>query len=144
MFVLKPVINFPEDRPLIRVYSQSNFSKFYENLNHVSWDSVYNETDPNTAYSKFHEIFHAIFNESFPKIKASRKWTKNKTWITPAIQKSIRTKSKFYKQWITNKNPDTENTYKTYANMLKKVIKSAKKGYYNQLFNNRFNKRSCF
>lgn len=137
LFVMDNINQISIDRPLIRIYSTKNFNDFYLKLNAISWANVYQDTNPNSAFNTFYDTFYSTFNECFPLIKASRSWVKNKGWVTPALKKSIQTKSRLYKLWVKNKNAVTENNYKIYANILKKVIKKAKTEFNKSIFNNR-------
>ena len=139
LFIIKPEPPNLKNRPLIRVYSQKNFQKFYMNLEEVNWESVYNESDVSIAYDKFYAIYYNVFNKSFPLIRASKKWMKNKSWVTPALYVSLQTKAKLYKEWLSNKTLETRKLYDDYANVLGKLIKIAKDKYNSLLFNDRCN-----
>lgn len=125
----------PNDRPFIRIYSQKNINNFISKLTQTQWLDVLNENCPNAAYNKFYNLFTDAFSSSFPLVKASIKWCKNKRWVSGALRKSIHTKSLLYKKWIQNKNTENETTYKNYQKILKQLLEKAKNTYFNSLFN---------
>lgn len=139
VFFLKPTRTSPSERPKIRIYSQYNFDIFYSKLYNTSWEPVFSLQDPNKAYDFFYHTFYKIFDESFPLVIASRKWAKQKSWLTPALKISVARKSQLYKIWINNKNFENERTYKNYSNKLKQLIRMAKRKYFTKLFSERSN-----
>ena len=71
-----------------RSFSSHNTQIFYDSLERETWLSVFQESNVNTAFKKFHEIFLFHFNNAFPnknvKINNSKKhWTLHKTLNNP-------------------------------------------------------------
>ena len=56
-----------------RVINDVNLKKFNEALSGVNWTSVLRNTDPNTAYNEFLNIFLLQYNRFFPKKKDPNK-----------------------------------------------------------------------
>ena len=76
--------NTQKDRPLIRLYSSTNFTKFQNALNSLNMTHVMSHTEVDAAYNSFIELLSSTHNECFPLVKLSRKKVKDKPWLTPA------------------------------------------------------------
>ena len=65
-----------------------------------------------------------LFSKSY---KPSRRKSTMKPWITPSILCSINKKTQLYNKFIRRGNETNEQNYKTYRNVLVKVIRDAKR-----------------
>ena len=75
-----------------------------------------------------------LLNLYFPKVKLSRKKAKDKDWITVGIKRSITQRNKlFHIQLKDTSIRENVDKWKTYRNMLDKIIKNAQKNYYKNL-----------
>ena len=75
------------EMPLFKRYmGQRNLSKFISEMNGVDWQSVLNETDTQLAYNKFHEAISVKYNACFPSRKISKRYYKNKPWLSTALK----------------------------------------------------------
>ena len=52
----------------------------------IDWQFVLNETDTAMAYSKFHEAISLKYNACFSYRKISKKYYKNKPWLSTALK----------------------------------------------------------
>ena len=114
-----------------RDFNNNNLGKFKEALSNTDWSNVLSSTDANVSYNNFLEKFSNTYNSCFPTIKRkSKQNVPRNPWITSSILKSIKHKYRLYKKFI--KVPSTENKgkYKTYKNLLSKIIKTAKRMHY--------------
>ena len=95
----------------------------------MTWQDVYNANHVNDAFYKFSDIFRRHFDSCFPKIvlRKSKFNNINHMWITPAIEKSCKTKGKLYKRYIRNRTNENYEAYKCFRNRLTSVIRLAKK-----------------
>jgi len=59
-------------RPVVRIFSKTNYDNFKERLSTTDWTCIYKETDLNNAYDKFHSVVTTAFNESLPSKKLSK------------------------------------------------------------------------
>ena len=76
---------------------------------------------------------YELLNKYFPKIRQSRKKSKDKDWITDGIKRAIKQKNKlFLIQQADNSTINIEK-WKKYRNMLNKIIKSIQQEYYKDL-----------
>ena len=92
------------ERPLVRIFLQKNKQKFTDYLQTSNFDDVFFDNDANTAYNKFITIVQIGFEHSFPFTRLSRAGAKDKAWITTALRKSSKIKSKLYKKWLQTKD----------------------------------------
>ena len=66
------------DTPILkRNMCQRNITKFISEMNMINWQFVLNETDTQSAYTKFHEEISTKYNACFPYRKISKKYYKN-------------------------------------------------------------------
>ena len=75
-----------------RNMGQRNLSKFISEMNGVDWQSVLNETDTQLVYNKFLEAISVKYNACFPYRKNSKKYFKNKPWLSTALKESLKIK----------------------------------------------------
>ena len=120
--------------PLLkRNMGQRNITKFTAEMNMVDWQVVLNETDTQLAYNKFHEVISTKYNACFPYRKISKKYYKNKPWLSAALKESIKIKNKLYTK--SKKSGDSEKVsfYKKYRNKLNQLIRSAERKHFHDI-----------
>ena len=103
-------------------------------LQSESWSEILQETSANGAYDKFINIVSKGFEQCFPLTKLSRKRSKDKKWITPALKESSRIKNKLYRRWIESRDPTDQCEYKKYKRVFESVAKEAEEMYYKEMF----------
>jgi len=136
----KDTTKFKQNKRKIRIFSKSNIMKFNRSIMLSQWDSVYNSTNVDDAFSIFTENLNKLINLCFPLVNESKRSQKNfKTWITPALKISINNKCKLYKKWLKSKSSADELSYKNYAKHLKKILRKAEVDHYSQIFDSRYN-----
>lgn len=104
------------------IYSKEKLKDFQKELVNAQWDEIFSETNSNQAYEKFLQILTSIKSCIFQPKRVTR--SKSRSWITKGIKISSRTKRKLYEQQKSGIIPI--ETYKKYAYILKKVVKTAK------------------
>ena len=67
-------------------------------------------------------------------VRVSRKRAHDKPWITSGLKRSIKTNNRLYKLSIHKGDPNTNQKYKNYKNLLRKCKKAAEDLYYHNLF----------
>ena len=120
--------------PLLkRNMGQRNITKFTTEMNMVDWQVVLNETDTQSAYSKFHEVISTKYNACFPYRKLFKKYYKNKPWLSAALKESIKIKNILYIK--SKKSGDSEKVtfYKKYRNKLNQLIRSAERKHFHDI-----------
>ena len=124
----------PAEMPLFkRNMGQRNLSKFISEMNGVDWQSVLNETDTQLAYNKFHEAISVKYNACFPYRKISKKYYKNKPWLSTALKESIKIKNKLYVKSKRSDNVEQVTFYKQYRNKLNQLIRTAERKHFHDI-----------
>ena len=118
---------------LIRNMGQRNIAKFISEMNMIDWQFVLNETDTAMAYSKFHEAISLKYNACFPYRKISKKYYKNKPWLSTALKESIKIKNKLYVKSKRSGNSEKVSYYKKYRNKLNQLIRSAERKHFHDV-----------
>jgi hypothetical protein len=125
---------------MIRRVDKSTIANFASLLSYETWDDVFSETEVNVTYNNFLNTYLKIFYASFPMVKVKIPQS-TKSWITKGIKISCITKRKLYLDCRNSTNVDSKNHYKTYCQVLSKVIKTAENLYYNKLVAQAHNKQ---
>ena len=89
--------------------------------------------DTQLAYSKFHETISARYNACFPYRKITKKYYKNKPWLSAALKKSIKIKNKLFVLLKKSNDEEKVSYYKKYRNKLNQIIRSAERKHYHDL-----------
>ena len=100
-------------------------------ISQVTWDSIYNDNNAESAYVMFTRIFTKYYNDCFPKVLFKKR--KMKSWCSSGIINSCRTKQKLYKRFIRNSSNDNRQTYIRFRNRLNSIIRTAKRLHYSSL-----------
>ena len=87
----------------------------------------------------FYILIEEIYSDSFPLVYVSRKYRKDKPWITKGILTSIRHKNKLYRTSIEKPTDFNSVRYKEYRRSLHSCYKDAKGNFYQQFLNDRHN-----
>jgi hypothetical protein len=115
-----------------RDFSDSNIKKFKETLNSISWQTVREEEDPQIAYNVFSDIFFNLYELHFPKreIKFNKKHHNLEPWMTKGLLVSRLEKIRLSS--FASKHPTALNlqNYKSYRNLFNKMVRCAKKMYF--------------
>jgi hypothetical protein len=123
----------------IRDLSDTNIARFKDTLSRLSWDTVTNDPNPDSAFTNFLDTFKDIHNLHFqPRtVKFNKNLHKIEPWLTKGILTSRRNKLNLEKQHARNPTVENWNLFKNYRNLYNKVIRTSKKQYYNEaLINN--------
>ena len=137
---INKVINHSKERPLIRIFSESNKAKFSQLFQDQDWyQLVYNSRNVELVYNNFVTTIKSTFDTCFPLVKTSRKKNKDKTWISNELKKSCRKKSRLYKKWLLSKDLNDRQIYKCFAGKHDKLLKKAKADYYYECFHQKKN-----
>ena len=122
-----------------RSYSEKNLKKCNSYLESVDWSSVCLNKDPNKSYNEFLRIFQLALDINIPlKSRQFKKFKHKKNpWMTCGILKSLHTKFILHKKLLRCKSTiskaELTAKYNTYRNILSKVIKNAKKVYWDKI-----------
>ena len=121
-----------------RFFSPTNLTLFKNRLSEVSWESILNDNNPISSYTHFIDIWNTIFELAFPMKKVFI--NKNKFPIQNFFSKGLlisrARKNSLYKDFLSNRNANTEHAFKTYRNCFNKCIRTAKRLYYEHKIDN--------
>ena len=118
--------------------SQKRFIEHLKNINIMNKLNMDINSDINDNYEVFCKLLQSSKSEHMPikSVKFNKYKHKKNKWISKGIIKSIEIKDKLYKLMIQHTIDDVEahqyikNTFNIYRNMLKKLIRQAKRLYY--------------
>ena len=121
--------------------SQKRFIEHLKNINIMNKLNMDINSDINDNYEVFCKLLQSSKSEHMPikSVKFNKYKHKKNKWISKGIIKSIEIKDKLYKLMMQHTIDDVEarlahqyikNTFNIYRNMLKKLIRQAKRLYY--------------
>ena len=117
-----------------RDFSDANLNYFRTSLSALGWQDVISASDPQLALNSFSETFTSLYDIHFPLV--TKKFNKNfhriEPWITGGLLTSRRKKIELEKQMLVNPSPSSTLNYKTFRNVYNKVLRAAKKLYFEQ------------
>lgn len=115
-----------------RNFSDGKIESFKTYLCQVKWnEQLENISDPDVMYLKFMDKFNEGFYQFFPKQAYTHNKNKpRKEWITSALVKSCKTKSKLYKQYLQHPSENSKTAFVTYRNKLNTLLTKAKNQFY--------------
>ena len=101
-----------------RNMSHRNIMRFINEMKNQNWQSVLNESDSQTAYSKFHEIISSNFSACFPYRKMAKKYRNKLNQLIKTAERKhyhdllIEHKSNIKKSWQIIKFVINKRKYK--------------------------------
>jgi endonuclease/exonuclease/phosphatase family metal-dependent hydrolase len=119
-----------------RDFSDANLKRFNDNLRSVDFGPVYESTDAQQSYDVFSKIFLELYEIFFPLVrkKLNRNVHKLEKWMSKGLLVSRNVKINLCKKSIANPSPATIEKFKSYRNLYNKLIKAAKKLFYEEEF----------
>ena len=116
-----------------RDMSRENEELYCNKIKETEWDGLITPIDSNLAAKSFLDKLSYIFNSSFPlKTKVITTKRLNSPWLSKALITSIKKKHLLYKR--LKEGLYDRYSYNTYRNLLTNLIRSAKKLYFNDKF----------
>lgn len=114
-----------------RLFKPNNIKGLKNALSLTDWQLITNTTDPEEAYNKFNNKFTELLDIHCPiKTKQnSKRNTPKKPWVTKGLIKSLKTKDKLYKTYISKPTFDNKLNYTKYRNNLNLLLRLSKKSY---------------
>ena len=118
-----------------RNINDCNILRFANLLELQEWQL--NDNDADKSYDNFLEHFLDIYNTCFPiEVITFKNKRKDKPWFTNDIRKMCKKKNRLYKLYLKNPTIYRKNVYKKCRNKVNNMIKSAKRVYYTNQFQN--------
>lgn len=90
-------------------------------------------TDANIACNELINVFQEGIAKYSKSVRKTSRNTSLKPWISPSLLSSINRKNKLYKKFLKRMSSENENKYKQYRNILSKILRDAKRLYYQNL-----------
>ena len=123
-----------------RLINDATMEHFKELLSKLDWSLVSSAcilNDPNLAYTLFLAEFKNAYDCAFPQILSGEKGQhfRKQPWMTGALLKSSRTKSKLYLKYLKNPNSINKSNFTAYRNKFKSLRLKAERNYYETEFN---------
>ena len=85
------------DLVVVRDNNKVNLVSFLEKLNEINWSSLDGYHDPKNAYNSFIKKYSESYNVCFPVKKITKNQSSlNKPWLSYALIKCIKKKSRLY------------------------------------------------
>lgn len=117
-----------------RPYSDHNIRNFTQALRSCDWSTVLSSTDPQAAFTEFHNVLLDLHNHHFPLKRCSSRYKARKPWLTEGLRNSIKLKNQLYIKYHKSPSIENETIYKNYKKQLKTLLRSAEKEHYDLLF----------
>lgn len=114
-----------------RLFKPNNIKGLKNALTFTDWQLITNTTDPEEAYNNFNNKVTELLDIHCP-IKTkhnSKRNTPKKPWVTKGLIKSLKTKDKLYKTYISKPSFDNKLKYTKYRNNLNLLLRLSKKTY---------------
>ena len=117
-----------------RLYNESNIAKFCENIESFNWQPIINASTFQEAFSSFYNVFKKQYYDCFPEKISRSRYYNRKPWLSNGLKISIKIKNQLY--LTSKKNPNEENilNYRNYRNYLNKLLRTAEKNHYDNIF----------
>lgn len=112
------------DSKFVRVFSNSKLDQFADEISRFSWNNVCCENDANAAYGLFLSRILGLVQIVFPPKRITTQNGRG-SWLTRGIRISSKNKRKLY--ILRNRGQVSDEFYKGYCSVLKKVVISAKR-----------------
>ncbi len=139
-----PVIHFLPSKPIKlkpktiekRDFSTQNIELFKTAIELFNWNCVNELPDVQDAYNKFSDTFLTFYNLYFPikSIKFNKKFHQLEPWVTPGILISRTRKFLLAAIFSKDRSPVNKSAYNVYRNLYNRVLKTAKKLYFDREF----------
>ena len=114
-----------------RMFNHANNMKFTNLLSDLIPEIVHD--DMNETFDDYYDKLFRIYNFSYPMMtKTPIKRTENGEWLTPAVKKCIKKKSKLYGMYLQGRIYREDYTF--YANKLTTLLNKVRKLYYFKIF----------
>jgi len=133
LYVLK-CKRMPCEKKIIqsRDFSKRNIETFKNNLQNINWNVLKDFQDVDDSYNYFLENFNDLYNLFFPikTIKPNKNIHPTEPWFSNGLLKSRSEKQRLDKLAASAPSAENISRYKAYRNVYNKVVRAAKKLYF--------------
>ena len=116
-----------------RTFDEDLLNRPDRDLYDINWETVWNESYPNSPFSRFMHTQSNTYNDACPvkitKYVGKTIWT-DKPWLTRGLKNACIKKNNLYLAFIKDTSEFTESRHKRYKNKLTKLVHLEKKNYY--------------
>ena len=120
-----------------RSFKKFNATLFLHDLEFAPFRNVFNENDPNAAIETWYDIFLSILDKHAPLRTKRVKQAALPPWLTPEVIKATELKKQLKRE---KKNEE----FKAQRNLVKKIVRKAKKSYCNSVITNNNDTRAIW
>ena len=126
----------PPKTIISRNYSVTNLNNFKTVLQNLNWINITSSTDTQQSFDLFQEVLTTLFNLYFPLTESRFNHGQHRLekWMTAGLLVSRREKIRLGKQCVQSPSPFHSSKFKSYRNLYNRLIRTAKKLYYESQF----------
>ena len=131
----------------VRQLNDNNIKGFKNSISLVDWDFITHDNDPDNSYTHFINKITELLDFHCPikTTKISKRKTPRKPWVTLGILKSIKSKDKLYKKYITKPTIDNKIKYTKFRNILNNLLRASKRSHItSEIESNKFNMKDTW
>ena len=114
----------------IRILNDTNLHRFQEMLEELCWEDVYEQIDPDPAFTMFLEKLQSKYNEAFPVITRVKPKSKINGWFDAELSSLQKAKRTAYLRFLRTNDPESQMSYHKIRNHYERVIKTKKSQYF--------------
>ena len=123
-----------------RDFNNFNDREFEDEMNSIQWNVILNDKScdegVNLLFSETNKVFDCM--APIKKVKKKKQKNTDKPWITQGLLKSIRSKNKIHKKFLSETDAPRKkilhDKFKTKRNILVNIIRKSEKMYYKTYF----------
>lgn len=116
-----------------RSLSQKNCTLFSNKLMHTNWNPILESNNCSDAFTKFIDCFKSVYYECFPIRRSKNNYSNKLPWLTLGLKESIGRKNKLFVMYKKEPSQENLNTYKQYKCRLNRLLRNAKREYFQKL-----------
>lgn len=113
---------------------ERNISRFKEYLNDVDWSEIINCNDCQLAYTRFHNLIIAAYNDFFPVVECRSRYLNRLPWLSYELRRTIVNKNKLYRQFKRCPTLFNKRAYIECKQNLRREMRVAERDHYHELF----------
>lgn len=119
---------------IMREINAKTLEIFRGEITNIDWSIVLESTNAEEAYEHFIAIIKQVYYTCF-KLKEVRKSKKlRKPWMSDDCFRMVKKRDVLYSKFVKTRNLNDLSKFKKYRNFVTKVLRSAKKAYYENVF----------
>ena len=113
-----------------RSFNNKNRAQFNHCLRNQTWDTVYDSTDMQSAYSEFQRVIDLLLNQCFKVQTFAMNYKTRHAWMTEALRNQIKLKNRLYTEAISSGDNELMKEYKNTKRDLQSSLRNCEIKYY--------------